>query len=54
MRTVIIVGTTALVGVVQYCKPTKPVVITETVIEQVEVVKLVEVPKIVEVVTRVD
>ncbi len=52
MRTVIIVGTTALVGVVQYCKPTKPVVITKTVVEQVEVVKLVEVPKIVEV-TRV-
>ena len=49
MRTVIIVGTTALVGVVQYCKPTKPVVITKTVVEQVEVVKLVEVPKIIEV-----
>ncbi len=52
MRTVIIVGTTALVGVVQYCKPTKPVVITKTIVEKVEVVKLVEVPKIVEV-TRV-
>lgn len=53
MRTVIIVGTTALVGVVQYCKPEpKPVVITETIVETVEVVKLVEVPKIVEV-TRV-
>lgn len=46
MRTVIIVCTTALVGVVQYCKPEpKPVVVTET----VEVVKVVEVPKIVEV-----
>ena len=57
MRTVIIVGTTVLVGVVQYCKPqpkVKPVVITETVIEQVEVVKLVEVPKIVEVVKIVE
>ena len=53
MRTVIIVGTTALVGVVQYCKPEpKPVVITETIVETVEVVKLVEVPKIVEV-TRI-
>jgi lysozyme len=49
MRTVIVLGTTVLVGVVQYCKPTKPVVVTKTVVETIEVVKLVEVPKIIEV-----
>ena len=49
MRTIIILGTTVLVGVVQYCKPTKPVVVTKTVVETIEVVKLVEVPKIIEV-----
>ena len=48
MRTIIILGTTVLVGVVQYCKPTKPVVVTKTVVETM-VVKLVEVPKIIEV-----
>ena len=49
MRTIIILATVTLVGIVQYCKPEpKPVVITQT----KEVVKIVEVPKIVEV-TRV-
>ena len=54
MRTIILLGTATLVGVVQYCKPTKT--ITETVEVEVEVVKevTVEVPTFIETTTYVD